>query len=115
MDGVADQTHYVVGVVVELSSVSVLFRALVEEECTFISNNNHMSSIPGCARYSSKSINRGIGSCGSFSVFSLLRNSESQSISFSGRPKHLFKSLSYTKSVNLSKSTWQTTNPHVTA
>jgi hypothetical protein len=45
------------------------------ERHTLMSNNTHMSSNPGCARYSSRSARRGIGSCGSFSVLSLLINS----------------------------------------
>lgn len=42
---------------------------------TLMSSSTQISSNPGCAKYSSKSIKRGIDSCGSFSVLSLLRNS----------------------------------------
>jgi hypothetical protein len=45
------------------------------EQHALISNSTHISSSPGCARNSSRSTRRGIGSCGSFRVLNLLINS----------------------------------------
>lgn len=53
-----------------------------------ISSKTHRSSSPGLARYCNKSSNRGIGSGGSLIVRNVLRYSQSQSMIFSGLPKH---------------------------
>lgn len=48
-----------------------------------------MSSNPGFAKYSRRSLSLGIGSWGSFRVRNVLRYSQSQSTIFSSLPKHL--------------------------
>lgn len=61
--------------------------ALEGRERTLMSSNTHTCSFPGSAMYSSKSLSRGRGSCGSASVRSVDRYSQSQSMTFSFFPK----------------------------
>ena len=55
-----------------------------------MSKSNHTFSIPGEAKNSRRSINRGMGSWGSLRVRNSLRESQVQSIIFSSLPKHRF-------------------------
>ena len=85
VNGFGNQTHHIVGIVVKLA-----FHQIGEHGClrmpTFMSSNSHSSSRPGEARYSNKSRNRGIGSCGSLRVRSVLRYSQSHATILSSLP-----------------------------
>lgn len=63
----------------------------------FMSRRTHISSRPGFARYSKRSVNRGIGSWGSRSVRSGAMCFQSQSMIFSSLPKHRFRVASWSK------------------
>lgn len=61
-NGLRDEAHDVIGVVVELAKVLGVIRVEMDNQYTFISNRSQMFSIPGEAKNSSRSLNLGIGS-----------------------------------------------------
>lgn len=98
LDGLRDAAHDGGWVVVQLgpsveNNVHSMRIHLVVR--TLMSSNSQISSSPGEARYSSTSTSRGMRSCGSLSVRSVLRYAQSQSITYLLTPKHRFSVASW--------------------
>jgi hypothetical protein len=100
MNGLGDALQDGPGIIVHLV-FSCQYKALMPISfidgriLTLISSKTQTSSTPGEARYSSRSLNRGILSCGSRRVRKTLSSSQSDSLIFLLTPKHRLVVASY--------------------